>query len=71
MSASCRTPLLDVRHSSPGKTGWRSAGGWRIIEPALQAHGAPLEYAAGSWGPEAADELLGTSHAWHVPEVRS
>jgi len=44
---------------------------WRIIEPALQAHGAPLEYAAGSWGPEAADELLGTSHAWHVPEVRS
>jgi glucose-6-phosphate 1-dehydrogenase len=44
---------------------------WRIIEPALQAHGAPLEYAPGSWGPAAADELLGTSHAWHVPEVRS
>ncbi|HEX7098223.1 MAG TPA: glucose-6-phosphate dehydrogenase [Acidimicrobiia bacterium] len=31
---------------------------WRIVEPALGIHGAPELYAAGSWGPSGADDLL-------------
>ncbi|MCF7984100.1 MAG: glucose-6-phosphate dehydrogenase [Thiohalocapsa sp.] len=47
--------------------------GWRIVDPILQAWAkadaagrAPAPYPAGSWGPEAADELPArTGHAWH------
>jgi len=44
--------------------------GWRIIEPVLKAWAAsPAEcfpnYAAGTWGPDASDELLAAAgHAW-------
>ncbi|MEA2026373.1 MAG: glucose-6-phosphate dehydrogenase, partial [Chloroflexota bacterium] len=44
---------------------------WRIVEPALQSSQPALEYASGSWGPAAADELLSTAGGWHVPEVWS
>ena len=43
---------------------------WRIVEPALQSSLPALEYASGSWGPAAADELLGAAGGWHIPEVR-
>lgn len=44
--------------------------GWRIVEPVLKAWAAsPAEsfpnYAAGTWGPDASDELLAAAgHAW-------
>lgn len=41
---------------------------WRIVEPALRPSRPPLPYAPGSWGPAAADELLGTAGAWHAPD---
>jgi len=44
---------------------------WRIVEPALQSSQPALEYASGSWGPAAADDLLGAAGGWHVPEVWS
>ncbi len=43
---------------------------WRIVEPALRSSQPALEYASGSWGPAAADELLDTAGGWHAPEVR-
>jgi glucose-6-phosphate 1-dehydrogenase len=42
---------------------------WRIVEPALQPARSVHEYASGSWGPDAADELISPVGAWHIPEV--
>jgi glucose-6-phosphate 1-dehydrogenase len=39
---------------------------WELVEPVLRDP-PPLEvYAQGSWGPEAADELI-SPHGWHLP----
>jgi glucose-6-phosphate 1-dehydrogenase len=48
--------------------------GWRMVQPVLEswenAADSPQDYAAGSSGPDAADELLATGgHKWHSPEV--
>jgi glucose-6-phosphate 1-dehydrogenase len=41
---------------------------WRVVVPVLGS-AAPLHrYAPGSWGPAAADELLGAGLAWHDPQ---
>jgi glucose-6-phosphate 1-dehydrogenase len=40
---------------------------WRIVEPALHASGAPFEYAAGSWGPEAAGAMTAGAGGWFAP----
>ncbi len=40
---------------------------WRVVTPALEAPGPVHPYAAGSWGPAAADRLLGRGAAWHQP----
>ncbi len=40
---------------------------WRIIEPALQPTRPVHGYASGSWGPDAADELIRPAGAWHNP----
>jgi glucose-6-phosphate 1-dehydrogenase len=42
---------------------------WRIVEPALQQDRPVLKYASGSWGPAAADELIGPGATWHNPEA--
>jgi glucose-6-phosphate 1-dehydrogenase len=42
---------------------------WRIVEPALQPTRPVLEYASGSWGPNAADELISPLGTWHTPRV--
>ena len=42
---------------------------WRIVEPALSMARPVRTYAAGSWGPAAADELLKPVGAWHAPQV--
>lgn len=42
---------------------------WRIVGPVLDADSHPDAYAAGSWGPATADELLARrGHHWHTPE---
>jgi glucose-6-phosphate 1-dehydrogenase len=41
---------------------------WRIIEPALQPTRPVHGYASGSWGPDAADELILPVDTWHKPE---
>jgi len=49
---------------------------WRFVTPVLEAweklNIAPEPYAAGSWGPGAADQLLQKSgRAWRMPVVDS
>ena len=40
---------------------------WRVVQPALDDPVPVHRYARGTWGPDAADGLLGTDH-WHDPE---
>jgi glucose-6-phosphate 1-dehydrogenase len=40
---------------------------WRIVEPVLDEHSAPIPYARGSWGPDEADQLIGSDGPWHNP----
>jgi glucose-6-phosphate 1-dehydrogenase len=40
---------------------------WRIVAPVLEHPGPVHAYAAGSWGPTAADELIGDDGGWHDP----
>lgn len=40
---------------------------WRIFDPLLADPPAALEYEPGSWGPAAADRLLGPDRYWSVP----
>ena len=44
---------------------------WRIFEPLLQSPPAVHKYAPGSWGPEAADDLVSDYGGWHGPWVQS
>ncbi len=41
---------------------------WRIVEPILAAPPACVEYEPGTWGPEAADALIGADGPWRNPE---
>ena len=40
---------------------------WRIVDPLLEAPPLLEEYAAGSWGPGAANALVAPHGAWHDP----
>jgi glucose-6-phosphate 1-dehydrogenase len=40
---------------------------WRIFDPLLADPPAAHEYAPGTWGPDAADRLLGAGGSWAVP----
>src|SRR3954447_9657148 len=40
---------------------------WRIVQPVLDKPPAVQPYAPGSWGPDAADELLGEHGPWRGP----
>jgi len=42
---------------------------WRIVAPLLEHPGPVHAYAAGSWGPAAADALIGDDGGWHEPAV--
>jgi glucose-6-phosphate 1-dehydrogenase len=44
---------------------------WRIMQPLLEARPAVQPYAAGSWGPEAADKLVAGHGGWYGPWVTS
>ena len=40
---------------------------WTAVEPVLKRHQKVVSYRSGTWGPKAADELLGGNGAWHNP----
>ena len=40
---------------------------WRIVDPVLDPPTAPLPYARGTWGPEAAKALVARPEHWHDP----
>ena len=42
---------------------------WRIMQPLLDASPKVHSYAPGTWGPEAADELVAGHGRWHGPWV--
>ena len=41
---------------------------WRIVQPILTNAPPPQEYAPGTWGPEAADALIGADGPWRNPK---
>jgi len=41
---------------------------WRVVQPALDNPGPIRSYDRGTWGPAAADALLGDGGRWHEPE---
>ncbi len=44
---------------------------WRIMQPLLDSPPAVHPYAQGSWGPQAADDLVAGHGRWHEPWVTS
>jgi glucose-6-phosphate 1-dehydrogenase len=45
---------------------------WRIVAPVIPRGSTPLyPYARGSWGPEAAEQLVAERGGWHAPEAES
>ena len=44
---------------------------WAIVDPLLEVHTAPYEYAPGSWGPPQADQLVKGPCSWHNPGARA
>jgi glucose-6-phosphate 1-dehydrogenase len=44
---------------------------WRVFQPLLDAPPPVHPYAPGSWGPEAANELLAGQGRWHRPWIAS
>jgi glucose-6-phosphate 1-dehydrogenase len=44
---------------------------WRVMQPLLDKPPASLPYEKGSWGPDAANQLLAGHGRWHSPWVES
>ena len=44
---------------------------WRVMQPLLDAPPAVHQYAPGSWGPEASDDLVSGHGRWHGPWIES
>ncbi|MEO7743879.1 MAG: glucose-6-phosphate dehydrogenase, partial [Usitatibacter sp.] len=44
---------------------------WAVVDPVLTNHHAALPYAAGTWGPKAADDLIAGDGGWHNPVSES
>jgi glucose-6-phosphate 1-dehydrogenase len=44
---------------------------WRVLQPLLDSTAEPHSYAKGSWGPEAAEDLVRHYGGWHGPWVGS
>jgi glucose-6-phosphate 1-dehydrogenase len=40
---------------------------WAVVDPVLKKHDRAHVYKRGSWGPKAADALLGPGGSWHNP----
>jgi glucose-6-phosphate 1-dehydrogenase len=41
---------------------------WAVVEPVLKTHHPTCLYQRGSWGPNAADDLIAADGGWHNPE---
>ncbi|NOR41625.1 MAG: glucose-6-phosphate dehydrogenase, partial [Gammaproteobacteria bacterium] len=39
---------------------------WRVADPVINAAGKIHSYDPGTWGPEAADQLIGEVKGWHM-----
>ena len=39
---------------------------WRVVDPVINAAGKIHDYDPGTWGPEAADQLIGEVKGWHM-----
>jgi glucose-6-phosphate 1-dehydrogenase len=44
---------------------------WRIVEPLLESPPPVQPYEVGSWGPDAADELVAGNGGWHGPWMQA
>jgi glucose-6-phosphate 1-dehydrogenase len=44
---------------------------WRVLQPLLDSRSEPHPYAKGSWGPDAAEQLVAHYGGWHGPWVES
>jgi glucose-6-phosphate 1-dehydrogenase len=44
---------------------------WRVMNPLIAAPPPVHAYAPGSWGPEAADDVIAGYGRWHEPGVAS
>jgi glucose-6-phosphate 1-dehydrogenase len=44
---------------------------WRIMQPLMEAPPPVHSYEPGSWGPEAANQLVAGHGRWHGPWVTS
>ena len=44
---------------------------WRVMQPLLDSPPAVHDYAKGSWGPEAASDLVADAGGWYGPWVTS
>ncbi|GAA4024479.1 glucose-6-phosphate dehydrogenase [Actimicrobium antarcticum] len=42
---------------------------WAVVDTVLRTHDPALPYARGSWGPTAADAIIGPGGRWHNPDV--
>ncbi len=59
--------ILDAMHGDASlfPRGDEVEASWAWIAPLLECDVPLHSYAAGTWGPEAADALMATDHAWH------
>jgi glucose-6-phosphate 1-dehydrogenase len=44
---------------------------WAVVDPVLANHHSALPYAAGTWGPQAADDLIAGDGGWHNPAAEA
>jgi glucose-6-phosphate 1-dehydrogenase len=44
---------------------------WRVVEPALDGARPPIEYAPGTWGPDAAQAMAASVGGWLAPETNA
>jgi glucose-6-phosphate 1-dehydrogenase len=44
---------------------------WRVVDPVLKAGRPVLEYDPGTWGPDAAADIVNGDDTWHNPQVET
>jgi len=42
---------------------------WRVVDPVLRDPLPVVEYEQGSWGPDAAQRIVGVDESWHDPKI--
>ena len=61
--------LDDAIAGDPGRFGRQDAveDAWRVVDPVLRRPSPVRPYERGTWGPPAADKLIGRHGGWHNP----